>query len=107
MPKVNKSELCRRILERQKAEALVGHLTTSDVKLAISKIFETMAENLSMGERIEIRGFGSLFLRERKARWVRNPKTRQKTLLQARSISRFSAGKTIKKAVRDQVRSKH
>ncbi len=102
MPKVNKSELCKRILERQKAEACIGHLTASDVKLAVGKIFDTMAESLSMGERVEIRGFGSLFLGDRKARWVRNPKTGQKILLDARSISRFSAGKIIRQAVRDQ-----
>ena len=54
-----------------------GHnlLTYHDVQLGLEVILESMANALSLGERIEVRGFGSFTLHYRKARIGRNPKT--------------------------------
>jgi integration host factor subunit beta len=41
----------------------------------ITTIFETMTEALVRGEKVELRGFGSLRIRHRKPRAGRNPKT--------------------------------
>src|SRR3989442_11929796 len=41
----------------------------------ITTIFATMTEALVRGEKVELRGFGSLRIRHRKPRAARNPKT--------------------------------
>jgi len=46
-----------------------------DVDFGIELILDSIANALSLGERIEVRGFGSFRLHHRKARIGRNPKT--------------------------------
>ena len=50
-----------------------NQLTTKDVELAVKLMIDHMAESLSTGDRIEIRGFGSFSLHYREARKGRNP----------------------------------
>ena len=50
---MTKSELIERISLQQK------QLSPKDVELAVKMVIEYMANSLSLGERIEIRGFGS------------------------------------------------
>ena len=50
-------------------------LSTKDVELAVKLMIDHMAETLAVGERIEIRGFGSFSLHYREPRRGRNPKT--------------------------------
>ena len=45
------------------------------VDAAVREIFEIMIETLSLGERIEIRGFGSFEVRIHEPRVAHNPKT--------------------------------
>lgn len=66
---VKKSELVTILTQKQ------PNLFVKDVELAVSCIIEQLTQTLTDGKRIEIRGFGSFSLRERKARIGRNPKT--------------------------------
>lgn len=66
---LGKSELVNCIAERQ------PQLLEQDVVLAMNSMLERMSTALALGERIEIRGFGSLSLRYRAPRRARNPKT--------------------------------
>jgi len=50
----------------------------------------------AMFERIEIRGFGSFGVKERRAREGRNPRTGQPVAVQAKRIPFFRAGKELK-----------
>jgi len=50
-------------------------LLKSDISLSVRELLQAMSTGLAKGERIEIRGFGSFTLRERKPRIGRNPKT--------------------------------
>lgn len=55
-----------------------------------------MVDALKRGERIEIRGFGNLTIRERKARLGRNPKSGAEVKLENRKIPFFKTGKELK-----------
>jgi len=59
-------------------------------------MFEAMAEVLARGERIEIRGFGSFGVTERRARQGRNPKTGELVEVAAKRIPFFRAGKELR-----------
>lgn len=67
-----------------------------DVDYAVNIIFDSMADSLKRGERIEIRGFGNLTVRERKERFGRNPKTGATVELKRRKIPFFKTGKELK-----------
>ncbi|MEO2182461.1 MAG: HU family DNA-binding protein, partial [bacterium] len=56
---MTKSELIERIA------AVQGQLSAKDVELAVKMILDHMVEVLAVGERIEIRGFGSFSLHYR------------------------------------------
>ena len=57
-----KSELVKRLLNKN------PHLIQRDVEMITSKIFEKMTDTLENEGRVEIRGFGSLSVRRRKAK---------------------------------------
>ena len=58
-----------------------------------------MAESLSQGERIEIRGFGSFTLHYRKPRTGRNPKTGEAVALAGKYSPHFKPGKELRARV--------
>ncbi len=64
-----KSELVARLAERN------PHLYLRDVELVVSTVFEQISTALARGDRLEIRGFGSISVRRREARVGRNPAT--------------------------------
>ena len=49
--------------------------TERESEYITTTIFETVTEALVRGEKVELRGFGSLRIRHRKPRAARNPKT--------------------------------
>lgn len=71
------------------------HLLESSVK----SVFEYMADALSKGERIELRGFGSFTLRHRQPRVARNPKTGELLTTEHRFSVHFKPGKELKERV--------
>lgn len=95
---MTKSELIERIARNQM------QFSQKDVELAVNEILDSMIDSLSEGERIEIRGFGSFSLHERKARMGRNPKTGEQVKLNAKHVPHFKPGKLLRDRVDD---SKH
>lgn len=90
---MTKSELIERITEKQ------THLSARDVELAVKLLLEHMAEALSDGERIEVRGFGSFSLHYRSPRQGRNPKTGEAVLLDGKYVPHFKPGKELRESV--------
>jgi integration host factor subunit beta len=90
---VTKSELIES-LARQ-----LSHLAIKDVELAVKCVVEHMSETLSLGERIEIRGFGSFSLHHRAPRMGRNPKTGESVSLTAKYVPHFKPGKELRDRV--------
>ncbi len=62
----------------------------------VNAMFDAMANSLASGERIEIRGFGSFAVKQRRARQGRNPKTGQLVRVDAKQIPFFRAGKELR-----------
>ena len=90
---MTKSELIERIVERQ------NQLSVKDVELAIKTMLDHMAQTLAVGERIEIRGFGSFSLHYRSARLGRNPKTGESVDLCGKFVPHFKPGKELRESV--------
>ena len=87
---MTKSELIESLSKRQ------TQLAYKDVELAVKTILEHMANALSEGERIEIRGFGSFSLHYRPPRVGRNPKSGDPVSLPAKYVPHFKPGKQLR-----------
>lgn len=61
----------------------------------VSIFFKSIAEALKKGEEVQLRGFGSFRLRERKERIGRNPKTGEKVQVKSKKVPYFKQGKEI------------
>lgn len=90
---MTKSDLIEILAERQSL------LNYRDVELAVKLILEQMSENLSNGDRIEIRGFGSFTLHHRPARVGRNPKSGESVTLDEKFVPHFKPGKELRDRV--------
>jgi integration host factor subunit beta len=86
---VNKSELIRQIAKER-------GLPERRVKEVVDLIFEVMAESLAEGERIEIRGLGSLRVKRKPSRFVKDPKTGIEIFVKERYVPHFKMGKQLK-----------
>src|SRR5690606_6475632 len=74
-------------------------LAARDMDFAVKTLLDAMAEALSSGRRIEIRGFGSFSLSQRSERIGRNPKSGEKVLVPAKLVPHFKAGKELRERV--------
>ena len=61
--------------------------------------FDSMADNLAVGERIEIRGLCSFFVKEYKSYTGRNPKTGERVTISPKKLPFFKCGKELKDRV--------
>lgn len=75
------------------------HITQTDVEMIVKAILDEMAQSLSRGDRIEIRGFGSFEINQRPARIGRNPKTGEKVEVPVKGVPHFKAGKELRERV--------
>jgi integration host factor subunit beta len=90
---MTKSELIAQLATRH------PHFSVADIEMAVKTILDALARNLSRGERIEIRGFGSFSLSFRPARLGRNPKSGEKVQVPAKHVPHFKAGKELRDRV--------
>jgi integration host factor subunit beta len=74
-------------------------LVAKDAELSVKVIIDAMSDNLAIGERIEIRGFGSFSLNYRPPRLGRNPKTGSKVQVPEKYVPHFKAGKELRELV--------
>lgn len=92
---LTKSKLIARITRRNE------HLSPRDVELAVKHLIEVMADTLSEGGRIEVRGFGSFSLHFRAPRLGRNPKTGASVNLHGKYVPHFKSGKELRERVNE------
>jgi len=90
---MTKSELIEKLADK------LRHLSVKDVEKSIKEILELMADSLSKGDRIEIRGFGSFSLHYRAPRVGRNPKTGESVKLSGKYVPHFKPGKELRERV--------
>ncbi|MCB2181642.1 MAG: integration host factor subunit beta [Desulfobulbaceae bacterium] len=87
--------MLKRDLINEVAGEMDGYLK-KDVGHAVDIILNTIADALSEGRRVEIRGFGSFSVRQRKARSTKNPRTSQIMNIPARKTIHFTMSKSLK-----------
>ena len=75
------------------------HLSKKDVEAVVNLIFASIRKALQRGDRVEIRGFGSFTVRERRAREGRNPKTGERVMVPTRRAPFFTVGKELRDRV--------
>lgn len=75
-------------------------LTSKASREAVDAFILVIKDSLKKGEKVVLTGFGTFSLRKRESRIGRNPKTGAKITISARKSPGFTAGKTLKKAVK-------
>src|SRR5450432_3278019 len=80
----------------------LGDLTRRDGEMIVDTIFDSVIHALKSGEKIEIRGFGSFRIRQRKPRIGRNPKTGAKVDVPAKRVPYFKPSKELRDLVNPQ-----
>ncbi len=90
---MTKRELIEKLADR------VKNLSLKDSEIIVNTIFDTMTDALASGDRIEIRGFGSFQVKERRAREGRNPRTGEKVFVESKKVPFFKVGKELKERV--------
>ena len=74
-------------------------LTRKDADAAVDAVFNSIAGSLESGRRVELRGFGSFGLKERRERAGRNPKTGESVAVEAKRVLFFKTGKGLRERV--------
>lgn len=90
---MNKTEL----IEKMAANA---QLSKKDTEKALKAFEETIIDALADGEKVQLVGFGTFEVTERKARVGRNPKTGEEMPIPGGKSPKFKAGKALKDAVK-------
>ena len=76
-----------------------NNLSTSEAETVINLFFDKMADALVQGERVEIRGLCSFFVKKYRAYTGRNPKTGEKVKIAPKKLPFFKVGKELKDRV--------
>ena len=90
---MNKTELVA-------AMATKSGLSKKDVEKALKAFEEVVTEELQAGGKVQLTGFGTFEVIERKERIGRNPKTNEEMPIPASKSPKFKAGKLLKDAVK-------
>ena len=77
------------------AESVEG-ITKKQAAEAFGAVFDSIAQQLGSGERVQVPGFGSFAVSHRDARQGRNPKTGATIMIKASNGVRFKIGKELK-----------
>jgi integration host factor subunit beta len=100
MKTMTKSELIERLSLEQ------PHLPPRDVEFSVNAVLDYMRRALVAGDRIEIRGFGSIGLRYRMPRTGRNPKTGDSVSVPGKYVPHFKPGRLLRERVNQENVSK-
>ncbi len=79
--------------------ARVSELTKKHSEIIVNTVFDSIVTALQKDEKIELRGFGSFRIRQRRSRQGRNPKTGDKVDVPAKRIPYFKPGKELKELI--------
>lgn len=89
---MNKLELIDTLSERT-------DLSKSQAAQIVNIFFDSLKEAFAKGERVEIRGFCSFFIKEYDSYTGRNPKTGEKVHIPPKRLPFFKCGKELKERV--------
>ena len=89
---MNKTELIA-------AVANEAEITKKDAEKAVKAVFSVISDSLTKGDKVQIIGFGTFEVRQRKAREGRNPRNNEPIQIEASKSPAFKAGKQLKDLV--------
>jgi integration host factor subunit beta len=74
-------------------------ISKSEAARVVEVFFDNMADTLAGGDRVEIRGLCSFYVKEYKSYTGRNPKTGEKVVIKPKKLPFFKTGKELKERV--------
>ena len=89
---MNKNELIKELKEN-------NGLSKAEARKTVELFFDSMADALARGSRVDIRGLCSFSVKEYKGYTGRNPKTGERVTVKAKRLPFFKPGLDLKKRV--------
>lgn len=89
MMNVTKEDLINYVIEKTK-------MPKEHVRVLVNCVLDSIVAALQRGEKVELRGFGSFRIKERKARKAYNPKLGRYIQVKAKKIPFFRPGKALR-----------
>ncbi len=74
-------------------------ITKSDAEMVVNTFFDEITSTLEKGDRVEIRGLCSFFIKKYKGYEGRNPKTGEAVKIVPKKLPFFKCGKELKELV--------
>ncbi len=74
-------------------------LTKKDTAHVVDQLIDAVKDALCQGHHIEIRGFGTFKVKQRKSRVARNPRTGDPVQLPPRKVAVFKVSKELKEKI--------
>ncbi len=90
---MNKQQLVQKVIDNEK------NIPSEVIEKALDVMIDELSTALICGDRVEIRGFGSLVVRKRAKGVARNPKNGSKVAVQDRGSLYFRASKDLIKSL--------
>jgi nucleoid DNA-binding protein len=82
----------QQLIEKVAAKTELGK---AEVEVALDSVLELIAEALRSNERVDLRGFGSFVVKDKKERQGRNPRTGETITIPAKRDASFRPGKEL------------
>lgn len=92
MPTITKRELIERIADATKQSRV-------EVKLTVQSFLDQVIEELSKGNRLELRDFGVFETKQRAGRTAQNPKTLERVAVPPRRVVKFKVGRLLQQSL--------
>ena len=93
MTNVNKDMLVHAIVDKTE-------LSKKDVEAALEAMIDIVTDELRKGNKVTLTGFGTFRVSQRAQREGINPQTKAKITIPAMTVPKFTAGKSLKEAVK-------
>lgn len=90
---MNKSELVDLVAEKTE-------MSKKDSETAVKAVLGSITDGLIKGDKVQLVGFGTFEVRNRKEREGRNPATGEKIKIKALKVPAFKPGKALKEKVK-------
>ena len=91
---MTKADLIAQISEK-------SELSKKDSEKALSAAITAITDALKNGDKVQLIGFGTFEVRDRKEKESKNPRTGEKIIVPAKKAPAFKAGKALKDAVNE------
>jgi integration host factor subunit beta len=86
---MNKLDLVKGVMEKSR-------VSSNEAAAVVELFFESMSEALAMGDRVEIRGLCSFYVKEYESYKGRNPKTGESVYVAPKKLPFFKCGRELK-----------